>query len=114
MDCFVASLLAMTTNTTYFYGPYCESGSWLGMVHALRTLLLAEHSGPRRICPPRAGGCRRRLCRHRAQRARHGRDDEDDGGALRQAAVRAAVSQGRKARDRANRQYPALSRIAPW
>src|SRR6266516_6429916 len=85
-----------------------------GLAHEIPTLLLAGHSGPRRICPPRAGGCRRRLCRHRAQRARHGRDDEDDGGALRQAAVRAAVSQGRKARDRANRQYPALSRIAPW
>ena len=32
----------------------------------------------------------------------------------RHAAVRAAVSQGRQARDRADRQHPALSRRAPW
>ena len=42
------------------------------------------------------------------------RDDEDDGGAQRHAAVRAAVSESRQAGDRADRQHPALSRIAPW
>src|SRR5882672_10830197 len=114
MDCFVASLLAMTTNTTYFCGPYCESGSWLGIANALRTLLLAEYSGPRRICSPRAGGCRRKLCRCRAQRSRHGGHDCNDGGAQRHAAVRPAVSQSRPAGDRTDRQHPALSRVAPW
>ena len=34
--------------------------------------------------------------------------------ARRHAAVRAAVSESRQARDRADRQHPALSRIAPW
>ena len=34
--------------------------------------------------------------------------------ARRHAAVRAAVSQGRQTRDRADRQHPALSRTAPW
>ena len=32
----------------------------------------------------------------------------------RHAAVRAAVPEGRQARDRPDRQYPALSRVAPW
>ena len=41
---------------------------------------------------------------------RHGRDDEDDGGEKRHAAVRAAVPESRQARDRADRQHPALSR----
>ena len=38
----------------------------------------------------------------------------DDGGAEGNAALRAAVPQGRQARDRADRQHPALSGIAPW
>ena len=79
----------------------------------LSALLLAVHPGPRRICPPRAGGCRRRLRRCRAQRQRHERDDEDDGGAQGHAALRAAVPEGGLAGDRADRQHPALSRRAP-
>ena len=73
-------------------------------------LLLADHPGPRRICPARAGRGRRRLCRRRAQRQRHGCDDEDDGGGEGHAAVCAAVPEGRQARDRPDRQHPALSR----
>ena len=68
------------------------------------------HSGPRRICPPRAGRGRRRLCRRGAPRQRHGRDDADDGGGQGHAAVCAAVPESRQARDRPDRQHPALSR----
>ena len=38
------------------------------IANALRTLLLAEHSGARRICPPGAGRCRGRVARVRAGR----------------------------------------------
>ena len=54
------------------------------------------------------------LCRRRAPRQRHGRDDADDGGGEGHTAVRAAVPESRQARDRADRQHPALSRRAPW
>ena len=42
-----------------------------------------------------------------------GGDDADDG-AGRHAALCAAVPEGRQARDRADRQHPALSRLTPW
>src|SRR5262249_44244960 len=38
--------------------------------HALRTLLLADHPGARRVRPPGAGGGGRRLCRRRAPQRR--------------------------------------------
>ena len=71
------------------------------------------YSGPRRICPARAGGGRRGLYRRGAQRQRHRRDDEDDGDGKGHAAVCAAVPESGKSRDRPHRQHPALSGIAP-
>src|SRR6516164_5013563 len=84
-----------------------------GFADEIRALLLAGHSGPWRICPSRAGGGGRRLCRCRARYARHGCDDRDDG-ARRYAALCPTILEGGETRDRADRQYPALSRRAPW
>jgi hypothetical protein len=83
--------------------------------HALRALLLAHDSGPRRIRPPRAGGgwcglCRRPRARQRRRCA--GDDEVPRRHAHRASAVRAAVSQGRQSPGRADCEHPALPRRA--
>src|SRR5664279_987550 len=81
-----------------------------GDADEIRTLLLAGNSGTRRIRPSRIGGGGRRLCRCRARRRRDGCDDADDADINRNTALRAAVPEGRQARDRADREHPVLSR----
>src|SRR6266704_4993553 len=83
--------------------------------HALRALLLALDTGPRRIRAARAGGSGSRLHRCRASAAARRSDvDALPGRQVAGApALRAAVPQGGKARDRADGEHPPLARPAP-
>src|SRR2546426_75387 len=83
--------------------------------HALRALLLALDTGPRRIRAARAGGSGSRLYRCRASAAARRSDvDALPGRQVAGApALRAAVPQGGKARDRADGEHPPLARPAP-
>src|SRR3989442_6994492 len=83
--------------------------------HALRALLLALDTGPRRIGGARAGGSGSRFHRCRASTAAWRSDvDALPGRQVAGApAFRAAVPQGGEARDRADSEHPPLARPAP-
>ena len=91
---------------------YCDGRTPIAEVsHALRAVLLAGNPGPRRVRPARAGRGRGRLRRCRARQGRHVHDVQVHGTAE-APALRAAIPQGRQARDRADRVDPALPRAA--
>src|SRR5690348_9957873 len=84
----------------------------------IRTVLLADDPGTRRIRAARAGRCRCRLCRCRPiartlGRRREGVASVDGRTGSRPSAIRATVPEGGPARNRADREYPAVPRSAP-
>src|SRR6266581_7033125 len=83
--------------------------------HALRALLLALDTGPRRIRAARAGGSGRRLHRRRTNAAaRRSRADALPGWEIRWTpAVRSAVSESGEADDSADGEHSPVARPAP-